>query len=146
MTDVDQRWSALSASVAAAGENPRSAGIAEWLKTRWFPLTVAIQCVLVVAVAIGWFAIPQQAEPFRALGAPPTAGAVSANALVVFRPSASEAEMRAALRAHNAQLVGGPTVADAYLLHLPELSDRALASLREEASVLRVDSLESGAR
>ena len=56
----------------------------------------------------------------------------AANALVVFRPDATEAEMRRALRAADARVVGGPTVTDAYLLRIPALGAASLARLRAE--------------
>ena len=63
----------------------------------------------------------------------------------MFAASATEAQIRAALRAGDARLVGGPTVSDAYLLQL-RTNDRAtLAKLRGQPGVLRVESLEAEA-
>jgi hypothetical protein len=39
--------------------------------------------------------------------------------IVIFQPDAREREVAAALRASGSQLVGGPTEAGAYLLHVP---------------------------
>ena len=50
--------------------------------------------------------------------------------------------MRRALRAADARVVGGPTVTDAYLLRIPSLDADALARLRAEPAVARVESLE----
>ena len=93
----------------------------------------------VLVLASAWLFLPP-ADSYRTLGA---AGAPpAANALVVFRPDATEAEMRRALRAADARVVGGPTVTDAYLLRIPALDAEALARLRAEPAVARVESLE----
>jgi hypothetical protein len=39
---------------------------------------------------------------------------------VVFKPETREAQLRRLLSTNDASLVGGPTDADAYLLHVPE--------------------------
>ena len=80
-------------------------------------------------------------EPYRALGAAP--GPATPNALVVFRAVATEAQIRSALRAADARLVGGPTVTDAYLLRLATPGAQTLARLREQGAVLRVESLDA---
>jgi hypothetical protein len=72
----------------------------------------------------------------------PVDASAPANALVVFRPDATEADIRAALRAGDARLVGGPTVTDAYLLRIPDLGAAPLARLRAQRAVARVESLE----
>ncbi len=145
-TEVDRQWAALSGRLAPAGAKParRPHAIANWLGTRWVSLAVGLQAVVVVAVALAWLGAPQRDEPFHALGAAPAAA--SANVLVVFRPAATESDIRRALRSNHAQIVGGPTVTDAYLLHLAALTPDALSRLRADATVLRVESLEGDAR
>lgn len=60
----------------------------------------------------------------------------SANAIVMFKPDATERQMRQALEASGATLVGGPTDADAYLLHVEASArDSALARLRANHQV-----------
>jgi anti-sigma factor RsiW len=80
---------------------------------------------------------------YRALGAP---GAGAGNAVVKFRPDATEAQVRAALTATGARIVNGPTASDAYVVSVPpsELED-AIARLRREPSVLLVESLDGKA-
>ena len=144
--DVDRQWAALSrrlGSAATAAPRRPSAAMG-WLRARWLPLAIGFQGVIVLALALAWLGAPQREEPFRALGAAPVA--ITANVLVVFRPSATEADIRRALRANRAQLVAGPTVTDAYLLHLSALSPDALSRLRADSAVLRVESLEGDAR
>jgi hypothetical protein len=54
----------------------------------------------------------------------------------MFRPEIREAELRGALESSGASLVGGPTEADAYLLHVPANSRlAAVEKLQKNASV-----------
>jgi hypothetical protein len=82
------------------------------------------------------------AEPYRALG---SSMAVDANAIIVFRADATQAETSAALRVAGARVVGGPTAADAYLLRLPEPVAPALARLRAARAVASVEALQGEA-
>jgi hypothetical protein len=60
----------------------------------------------------------------------------SANVIVMFRPNSSEADLRKLLDSSGATFAGGPTEADAYLLHVPvETRPRALAALRADPNV-----------
>jgi hypothetical protein len=108
---------------------------------RWWPFALGLQAAFVLALMLvsAWLFVPRP-DAFRTLGA--AAAPPAANALVVFRPEATEAEMRRALRAADARVVGGPTVTDAYLLRIPSLDADALARLRVEPAVARVESLE----
>ena len=119
-----------------------------WRPARWLPYALGLQGVfalaLMVVIAIGWHDAAQRGEPFRALGS--GAPAEAANALIVFRPDASEAQIRHALRASGARLVGGPTVTDAYLLQVAAPTGPALALLRSAPAVARVESLDGEVR
>jgi hypothetical protein len=138
--DVDRHWAALRRSLEPSGSKPPARqGAGNWLRARWLPLAIGLQAVVVMMLAVNWWVAPQRDEPYRALGAAP---AVTANVLVVFRPTATETDIRRALRIHHAQLVGGPTGTDAYLLHLSSLSPQVLSRLRADETVLRVESLE----
>jgi hypothetical protein len=67
----------------------------------------------------------------------------SANVIILFRPEATEAGMRAALRQSGASLVGGPTDADAYLLRVPaQERATALERLRAEDEVLMAEPID----
>jgi hypothetical protein len=71
---------------------------------------------------------------YHALGAAPAPA--NADALIIFRADATQDDVRRALRAANASIVGGPTAADAYLLRLPrEQRQQALAGLRADHQV-----------
>jgi anti-sigma factor RsiW len=71
----------------------------------------------------------------------------SANILVMFRPETKESELRNSLRSSGATLVGGPTAADAYLLHVPAQSrSAALAKLRSNKDVLIAQPIDGAAQ
>lgn len=80
-------------------------------------------------------------ESFRALADPALPAA--AQALVMFRPEASEVQIRSALQVGGARLIGGPTAGGAYLLRLDSAEPAAaLARLRAQPGVLMAESLE----
>ena len=146
--EVDRQWAALSRRLTPdRSRAPRWYFVlGAWLRPRWVPLALGLQgATLVAALTLAWW-VAASRDDYRALGNAPPTGGPAANALVVFRPTASEMQIRNALRASRAQLVGGPTATDAYLLHLSPLTSEALARLRAESAVLRVESLESETR
>ena len=60
----------------------------------------------------------------------------SANVIIIFRADATEEDVRGALRAAGASIVGGPTDANAYLLHVaPSREQVALTRLRSDDNV-----------
>lgn len=71
---------------------------------------------------------------YHALGSPPRSP--TADVIVMFQADATVDDVKATLKAANASIVGGPTSADAYLLHVPERQrDRSLARLRADNDV-----------
>lgn len=69
---------------------------------------------------------------YHALGSPSSAQP-AADVIVMFRADATFDDVRSTLRAANASIVGGPTAADAYLLHVPvQQRDRSIARLRAD--------------
>jgi len=141
--EVDRGWRTLRAQLEApAADETRPMPARDRRSApRWWPLALGLQAafVVVLMLASAWLFLPRP-DAYRTLGgaaAPP-----AANALVVFRPDATEAEMRRALRTADARVVGGPTVTDAYLLRMPAVDADSLARLRAEPAVARVESLE----
>ncbi len=85
----------------------------------------------------------ERAPPYRALGSAPSSPA--GNVVVIFRPETTEAVMRQTLRAAHARLVGGPTAADAYVLHVPPAERAgALATLRTRKTVVLAEPIDAG--
>jgi len=75
-----------------------------------------------------------QVTQYHALGSAPAPA--QANMIVMFQENTTEQQMRDALEASGASLVGGPTAADAYLLHVEANGrTRAIASLQSDRHV-----------
>ena len=140
--NIDRDWTSLRSRLDAdpmAPPHRAAATTRPWWK-HGLQLAVALQAGVMLVLAFALIGIPSRTEPYRALGAVPAPA--EANALAVFRADASEKQMREALRAASARVVGGPTVTDAYLLRLGDPGPDALARLRAQPGVLRVESLQ----
>jgi anti-sigma factor RsiW len=126
------RWHALQAGWQ---------GSAPWLRG----LVLAQACAAVLALVLLGAArqgTDGSGASYRALGDP--AGTATPNLIVRFRADAPERELRAALRDSGAQLVGGPTASDAYLLAVPPAREaQALQRLHARPSVLLAESLDA---
>lgn len=108
----------------------------------WLRWTVAAQWVLIIGLGALLLRPDTDPAPYRVLGAAVSSGA---NLVVIFRPNTSERELRHILQAQGARVVDGPTVTDAYLLHVPPASrERALAALHAEPAVQLAEALDGG--
>ncbi|MYN20108.1 hypothetical protein GTP81_25530 [Rugamonas sp. FT107W] len=136
--------SAPAAAPIAAGTTQRvswwraaAANQPSWL--RW---TVAAQWVLIIGLGALLLRPDTDPAPYRVLGSAVSSGA---NLVVIFQPNTSERELRHILQAQGARVVDGPTVTDAYLLHVPPASrERALAALHAEPAVQLAEALDGG--
>jgi len=64
--------------------------------------------------------------------------------IVMFQPNATEKDMRAALESAGASIVGGPTPANAYLLHVaPSGRAAAVARLHDSNAVQLAEPIDS---
>jgi hypothetical protein len=136
---VERGWAALRGRLdARPSETKRSSGRLGWRLS--LQIALATQAVGMLIVVGALIATSARNEPYRALGNAPVA--IDANALAVFRADATEQQMREALRAAGARIVGGPTISDAYLLRMADLKPETLARLRAQPGVLRVESLQ----
>ena len=144
---VDRGWAALRGRIDADAATGRSKPLLPvrhtppwWSGWRWI---VALQSTVIVGLAALVVVMLPRDAAYRALGSPGRAG--DASIVVVFRPEASEQQIRQALRDSDARLVDGPTVTGAYLLSAaPAQHAAAIERLRHEGAVLRVESLEAG--
>jgi len=144
--DVDRGWASMRRRIDAGalaarrsvGTAGRPAGPGPSAGWRW---ALAAQFAMIVLLAAALLLPRLDGERYRGLGA----AVAPANAVVMFSPDATEAQMRAALRESDARLVGGPTVAHAYLLALPVADDATLARLREQPGVTLAEALRAGA-
>jgi anti-sigma factor RsiW len=135
--EIDTGWATLRGRIVT---QPRSrAGIGAALAEFWEllkrPAVAALATAQVAFVAIGATVLQWSSQPtYVALGSAPVAA--SANVIVMFRPEVREAELRGALESSGASLVGGPTEADAYLLHVPaNARPAAVEKLQKNANV-----------
>lgn len=129
--DVDRGFARLRERLA-----PRQAGP----KPRWMPWALGLQGVTLAAVLALWLHDRPTEPGYQGLSAD-TAVAAS-DALVMFRPDASEQQLRALLQAHGASIVAGPTETGAYQLRLPAAS---LNGLRRSPLVRLAEPLQPGA-
>jgi len=118
--DVERGWARLRSRIEARPQ--RRSRIAAAAGELWDfvrrPVVAAVAGAEIAFLAAGaWLLQPLTQPAFVALGSTPAAA--SANIIVMFKPDAREADLRAALEASGASLVGGPTEADAYLLRVP---------------------------
>jgi len=98
---------------------------------------------LMLALVLVLIGGPSREERYRALGAQPAAS--EANAVAVFRGDATNEQMRDALHAVEARIVGGPTITDAWLVRIGSPTPQVLARLRAQPGVLRVEALQEEA-
>ncbi len=143
--EVEPGWALMRARLDS--RRPRAGWLAS-LGARlrgpaWVGWAIAGQAVVVAAGVVLVLAWRPAAPPaiYRTLGSAPAAA--SGNMLVMFRPDAREADLRAAILASHARLVDGPTAADAYVLSVPvQERARALTTLRGAASVVMAEPID----
>lgn len=120
-------WDRMRGRMRVAAIAPRKTPL--WRQ----PWVIAAQAAcLMLAVTL----IPARSpEPgYHALGTPGVAQ--PGNLIVMFRPDASEQDMRRVLTASGARIVDGPTAAGAYVLRVPPAArEAALGRLRGQAAV-----------
>jgi anti-sigma factor RsiW len=130
----------------AAGRRAPRAGGAWRAWAGWLPWVAGLQAALILCLGVALSLLLVSTTPtYRGLGAP-SAAASAGNAVVKFRPDATDAQVRAALNAAGARIVNGPTVSDAYVLSLPPADiASAIQRLRSDRAVVLAESLEERA-
>ena len=110
----------------------------------WLRGMVAAQCALLLMLAGAWW-LREPSAPYRVLGNPPVAAAVTGEGrlVVVFAPETSQARMQQLLRASGTRIVDGPNAVGAYVLAVPaaQAAD-ARDVLRATPGVSLVESLD----
>jgi hypothetical protein len=141
--DVERGWATLKARLGEAQTVRRKPGLFD----RRIPISwvVAAQALsLAVAVPVTCTLVQPQ-WLYRTLGSAP--GAASGNLIVIFKPDAPEAVLRATLMSNQARIVDGPTAADAYVLQVA--ADRrpaVLARLKSDPNVTLAEPLDRSDR
>jgi len=149
--EVDSGWARIRQRIEMP-QPKRRIRLGQWAAELWQmlkrPAVAALATAQVALLAVAAVLAPSlsSAPAYVALGdrAQPTP---AANMIILFRPETTEADMRLALRNSGASLVGGPTDADAYLLHVtPEQRASALAKLHDDDDVLMAEPIDGAAR
>ena len=129
----------LRAGVDRLGRQWRQS--APWL--RWAVAAELALLIVAGAALVAPHRAPSPAPQYRTLGAAPEPAA--ANIVVVFRPDIRESDLRRTLRDNNAHLVGGPTAADAYLLHVDAAARGATVEhLRHQDTIVLAEPIDAG--
>ncbi len=110
---------------------------------RWMGWAIAAQFILLLLASAALILPLEQPARYQTLeSAPPVE---TGNMVVIFRPDTTEAELRQMLNTSNARLVGGPTVAGAYMLQVPKANRQAaLSVLRESPTIVLAEPIDPG--
>ncbi|MBW8815486.1 MAG: zf-HC2 domain-containing protein [Caulobacterales bacterium] len=151
--DVEHGWAQMRRQLAAEdarqeAATPASAAarIGRAVRAPWAGWAAAAAAAIAAVAGPLLVLQPQMqlAGEYHALSAP--AAKRTGNLVVIFRPDAREADMRAAMKAAQARLVDGPTEADAYVLAVPAASRAsALAALRGRPDVVLAEPMDLSA-
>jgi hypothetical protein len=145
---VDSGWHRLRGRIDR--EVSRPANVPSALSGAWEILRRPAVATLIAAqialfVVGGGVLLSLDRPQFHALG--DASAPASANVIIIFRPDASQQDVLQTLRESGASLVGGPTAADAYLVHVePGRRLAALAQLRANADIRMVQPIDGEAR
>jgi len=147
--DVEESWAAMRRRIE---EPPRTdERVVPFQRKpsprRSIPLgwAVAAQAAALTLVVGGvWLIEPMTQPAYHTLGSAPAPA--TANVVAIFRPDTTEQAMRALLTRTGANLVGGPSASNAYLLHVATSQrDAALADLRASKQVVLAEPVDGPA-
>ncbi|MEO8454906.1 MAG: zf-HC2 domain-containing protein [Sphingomicrobium sp.] len=135
--ETDAGWTRLRSRIQPQRNSPRQfpqRDVGFWKIVR-HPAVGALAAAQVgFLVLAGGILFSLSRPAYHALGSPPPS--VSANVIVIFRADATEEDIRDALRASGASIIGGPTAADAYLIRVSaNQRAQALGKLRSDDDV-----------
>ena len=134
---VESGWARLKARIdpPRAVRPAKPAVFAELWAIFSRPAVAALAAAQLALVVVGGGALYSLTRPdYHVLGSAPAPAA--ANAIVMFGGATKEADVRAALNAAGASIVGGPTEAGAYLVHIdPAKRSSGLEKLQANGGV-----------
>jgi anti-sigma factor RsiW len=108
----------------------------------WLGWAAAAQFAGLIVLSAAVIQLGRQPAAYHALGAAPQPA--DANLIVVFRPQTPERTLSERLRAADARVVGGPTEAGAWVLHVtPAGRSDALVKLRGDPEVTLAEPLDA---
>ena len=141
---VQASWLSLRERIDPTPVRPPAPANSNWWHSLSRPAVAGLMAAQLAVVLITAGVISYASQPdaaYRALGSTPVAA--SANAVVIFTPQTREEQLRRLLNASDAELVGGPTDAYAYILHVPmETRAAALARLRSRPEVVMAEPID----
>jgi anti-sigma factor RsiW len=144
--EIESGWARLKGRIEPPrpATPPRPSALAElWaILSRPAVATLAVAQLAFVVVA-GGVLLSLSQPAYHALGSAPAPAA--ANVIVMFRAEVTQEDVRDALSAAGASIVGGPTSAGAYLLHVePRQRQVALIKLQADDDVQLAQPLDGG--
>ena len=105
----------------------------------------AMQAAVILSVVGLTTANPIITDDYRVLSSA-ASDTPNGNAIVMFRPDTTEAEMRRLLAGAQAKIVGGPTATDSYILQFPKAARaNQIAALRREPTVVMIEPIDGPA-
>lgn len=112
----------------------------------WIGSAIAAQAAVLVGAVVLIHPVPAppaaNGPGYVALAAPPET--LRANLMLMFDPGAREADVRETLAAVDGRVVGGPTTAGAWMVHVPEAGrDTALTRLRARKVVKLAEAVDA---
>ena len=135
----------LEMPIAAARQGAIAMRLRRWLQAqgRWQFAAMAAQLVLITALTVQL--LQRETVPaYHVLG---RGQASTPDLLIMFRPEARLQDVQRLLQGGGARIVGGPTVAGAYLVEVEAARrDRLLAVLRADPAVELAEALVPGSR
>ena len=146
--EIESGWSKIRNQIERR-EQPRlkianaCAGAWNFMRQPAVAMLAAAQLAFVVMAAslLMWMSRPA----YPALGSAPAPAA--ANMIVIFRADATEEDVRKALGSAGASIVGGPTSAGAYLLHVDAVQrQRAVAMLQSDDEVQMAEPIDGSSQ
>lgn len=131
--EVDAGWARLRGRMEPGRTERRSR--ARMGRRRWsivrHPVVAGLAAAQLAVLVIGGTLLLSMSRPnYQALSSAPAPA--SADLIIIFRPQATEEDLRSTLRSANASIVEGPTDADAYLLHVPSQQRRQSLDLLQK--------------
>ena len=146
--EVESGWARLKARLQPPRRvTPAQPGFFADLRTLVRrPAFAALAAAQVAFVVLSGATLMSLSRPdYRALGSAPVPA--DGTVIVIFRADASQDHMRVALHSAGASIVGGPTDADAYLLHVdPQQREAALAKLQSDDLVEMAQPIDGAAQ
>jgi len=146
--ETESGWARLKARIEPPRPAvvPRLGFLADLKSLVSRPAVAAFAAAQLAFVVVAGATLMSLSRPdYHALGSAPAPAPT--NVIVIFRAEATEQDMRDALQGAGASIVGGPTAADAYLIHVDAgRRPAAIARLKASQSVQMAEPIDGSAQ